>query len=359
MEWGSLFGGASDSVVNAFKDAISSPEAQKFSAASKDAINNVTKPESPEQRGGRERLQTNYKYEYVQYPSDLDSEGTRHPYYITFYIATQDLSQFKRPKSKGPAPLSTVDINARATRTLAKNYKDTNIGFGRKTSRTTQAIRLYMPDTLSWNFTNQFGDVSLSGIPGMGIAQAIATTPALADSMVEGYKKSGITGLLASLNSKEGRAAGAPLAELVEGVVGVPSGILTSALGVAVNPQVDVIYQSPSLRTFNFEFLFAPRNQKEAADVAKIIHLFKFHSAPELLNAGFGRYFIPPSEFDIEFSVNTMGKISTCVLQEVSIDYAPSGATFYWKDDQPVNTRMVLQFKELEFITKSLIEKGY
>jgi hypothetical protein len=41
------------------------------------------------------------------------------------------------------------------------------------------------------------------------------------------------------------------------------------------------------------------------------------------------------------------------------VDYAPSGAAFY-DDNQPMYTRMTLQFKELEFITKNLIEeKGY
>jgi hypothetical protein len=53
-----------------------------------------------------------------------------------------------------------------------------------------------------------------------------------------------------------------------------------------------------------------------------------------------------------------MGRISTCVLQNITVDYAPSGAAFY-NDDSPVNTRMTLQFKELEFITKHLVERGF
>ena len=324
-----------------------------------DVLTQVTEPETKKQRGGREKEQTGFDYKYAQYPPDLDSQGTRHPYYITFYIATQDLSKFKRPKSKRTVPLSTVDINARATRTLAKSYKDTNIGFGRKTHRTVQAIRLFMPDTLSWNFSNQFNNASISGIPYLGLAQAVTSAPGLVDSLTEGYKKSGIRGILASLNSKEGRAAGGPAAEAAEKFFGVENGLLTSALGIAVNPQIDVIYQSPVLREFNFEFLFAPRSADEAHAVATIIHLFKFHSAPEILDAGLGRYFVPPSEFDIEFSVNTMGKISTCVLQDIALDYAPSGAAFYGKDNQPVNTRMTLRFRELEFITKELVDRGY
>ena len=243
---------------------------------------------------------------------------------------------------------------------MAKSIPGTkNIGFGRKTHRTVQAIRLFMPDTLSWNYTNKFNEASISGIPYMGLAQAVASAPGLVDSLTEGYKKSGITGILASLNSKEARAAAGPAAEAAEKIFGVENGLLTSALGIAVNPQVDVIYQSPTLREFNFDFLFAPRNKDEAAKVSEIIQLFKFHSAPEILDVGVGRYFVPPSEFDIEFSVNTMGKISTCVLQDIALDYAPSGAAFYGADNRPVNTRMTLRFKELEFITKELVDRGY
>ena len=336
--------------------------ASDVTGAAAGTITQMTSAEKPEQRAGREKRQKGYEYEYAQYPLDLANDITRHPHYITFYIATQDLSKYKPKKSNGPPPLSTVDINARASRTMAKSIPGTNnIGFGRKTHRTIQAIRLFMPDTLAWNFSNQFGEASLSGIMGMSLVQAGASLPKLADSAVEGFKESGITGILASLDSKEGRAAGAPLAELLgEAVPGLGASLAASALGVAVNPQVDVIYQSPVLREFNFEFLFAPRSKQEAEAVGQIIYLFKFHSAPELLDKGIGRYFIPPSEFDIEFSARSLGKISTCVLTDVSLDYAPAGSAFYQgEDSHPVNIRMVLRFKELEFITKELINRGY
>jgi len=94
--------------------------------------------------------------------------------------------------------------------------------------------------------------------------------------------------------------------------------------------------------------------------VEEIIMTFKKAAAPELLGKGIGvgRYFVPPSEFDIEFSVSTMGRISSCVLQTMNIDYAPNGVSFY-KDDQPTYTHLTLQFKELEFITKEHISQGF
>jgi len=301
-----------------------------------------------------------YKYEYLSFPTNL-GVGTRHPYYMTFYINTQDLSHFNKGKSQGPP--STIERNARQSTTLAKNITGTGLGFGRKTHRTVAAIRLYMPDTLSWSYENSFRAAEISGIPLTGTLNMVASIPALGVSQAKAHHDGSIMGILASLEKSPAArsVAGEALEVAGNGLLGPGGGELAlSAAGIAINPQVDVIYQSPTLRTFNFDFMFAPRSKKEAENAAKIIHLFKFHSAPEALGngIGIGRYFVPPSEFDIQFSVNSMGRISTCVLQSVTVDYAPSGAAFY-ADNRPVGTRLTLHFRELEFMTKELIQKGF
>jgi hypothetical protein len=216
-----------------------------------------------------------------------------------------------------------------------------------------------MPDTLAWSYRHSFRDPRLSGSSGANLlksAQAVAG----AASMVEDYMKGGVAGVLANIGST-GRATAGPAVETTLGSLLGDEALALSTLGLAVNPQIDVIYDSPTLREFNFDFVFAPRSADEGRQVQKIVKLFKFHAAPEMLSEGgvFGRYFVPPSEFDIEFSVPTMGKISTCVLQDVTVDYGTSGAAFY-SDKTPVYTRLTLAFKELEFITKNLIdEQGY
>lgn len=346
-------------VGDALTDVLTSDTVQNAAKAGQDALNSVTAPETKSWADKQKALQTNYDYKVLQFPSDL-AKGSRHPYYMTFYINQQDLSHFKKEASKGPAPLSTVDINARKSRTLAKNIKDTKIGFGRKTHRTAMAIRLYMPDTLSWSYANSFRDVSLSGLPGVGLAGAITSIPALHNSMTQSHQDGSIMGLLASLDSPAMRSAAGPLAEVAANGLGIDPTIPLNAIGVAINPQVDVMYESPSLREFMFDFLFAPRSAGEADAVAEIVKQFKFHASPEMLSGGIGigRYFVPPSEFDIEFSVDTIGKISTCVLQNITLDYASSGAAFY-ANDRPVYTRMTLQFRELEYITKELVQEGF
>jgi hypothetical protein len=144
--------------------------------------------------------------------------------------------------------------------------------------------------------------------------------------------------------------------------------VFASAFGVVENPRLELLYTSPSLRTFSFEFMFYPRDEQEASDVQRIIQNLKFHQAPELLKGTAGYFMVPPSEFDIEFYYNgqinnNIPKISTCVLTSINADYAPNGFHAYevpgevspgvGRTGMPVGIRLTLQFHETEVMTKA------
>lgn len=355
--------------IDSAADALSGTT-QKLAGAVQTVVTQATKIDTPQQTAKKLGDQRRFKYTYITYPSKL-GEPTRHPYFVTFFFNIRDQSKYSTTKKgaigstaqiNGSSVHSTVAINQASResilgRSLKYGDKDKDtIGFGRMTKRTTTAVRLYMPDTLSWGYQNHFREVSLSGHP-VGIAAGAASVTAKGfKSIKEFIKGGGEPGSLSSMDTTEAKAAAAEAAGRL--FLGDENFALRT-LGYAMNPQIDVIYDTPQLRTFTFEFFFAPRSAAESRTVQEIIQLFKFHSAPELLQGGgvFGRYFVPPSDFDIEFSVPSMGKISTCVLEDITIDYAPTGAAFY-SNDTPVHTRVTLRFKELEFITKELIKDG-
>jgi hypothetical protein len=132
---------------------------------------------------------------------------------------------------------------------------------------------------------------------------------------------------------------------------------------------IELIYSSPQLRTFQFEFFFYARSEKEAYDVQKIIDRFRFHQSPELqggLDSQMG-LLIPPSEFDIKFFYAgrqnpNIPPIGTCVLTQIQVNFAPKGWTAYesigeniaalGRTGMPVAIQMTLQFKETTIITK-------
>ena len=95
----------------------------------------------------------------------------------------------------------------------------------------------------------------------------------------------------------------------VAGATGAFGGNIEKALlfssGFAKNPQVELLFENIANREFLFDFKFVPRNPQEAKDIIKIIQTFRFFAAPEIPTTGKGRYFVPPSEFDIEFMVGS------------------------------------------------------
>jgi len=136
--------------------------------------------------------------------------------------------------------------------------------------------------------------------------------------------------------------------------------------GQVINPMSEILYSTPNFRTFNFDFLFYPRDEQESSVVLKIIDLLRFHQAPELGDQN-GYFLRPPSEFDIAFYYNGMPnpnipKISTCVLEGITTNYAPNGFATYEVPGQrfaekggtgmPVGIALSLSFKETQFITK-------
>jgi hypothetical protein len=145
----------------------------------------------------------------------------------------------------------------------------------------------------------------------------------------------------------------------------------SQAFGVVQNPMLELLYSKPSFRTFRFEFMFYPRSEKEGKGVQDIIERLRFHQAPEVAQGGTGGFFmVPPSEFDISFYYNgkenpNIPKISTCVLTQFSVDYAPNGFSAYEVPGEaatkggtgmPVAIRLSLQFKETEIVTKTLLK---
>jgi hypothetical protein len=156
-----------------------------------------------------------------------------------------------------------------------------------------------------------------------------------------------------------GKAAGLISQTLNSG----PAKLIGRGLGYAFNPQQMVLFQGIDFRPFTMSFTFTPYSRQEADDVAKIIKLFKVHSAPRNANGGAGMFFIPPSQFKVKFLFNgrentKISKIATCVIENIDVNYTPNGFATT-SDGSPVQTTLNISFKEIELITREKIEQGY
>jgi len=113
------------------------------------------------------------------------------------------------------------------------------------------------------------------------------------------------------------------------------------------------------------EILMAPKNKMESDTVKNIIDTLRFHAAPELdTMIGFIPTFIPPAEFDITFfhkgKENTkIPRINTCALEQIEVDYAPTGVYSTFANGHPVAIRLSLAWRELEILHKQRVTQGF
>lgn len=224
--------------------------------------------------------------------------------------------------------------------------------FLRTIRRTADTIALYMPDTLKFSYGHTYRPLELGGANIGAAAPAIASS--LTNSLMgDGNNLSSFALNLAAQNSPVARNQLTALA--------------TAATGLVNNPMLEVIYSSPKFRQFSFNFMLYPRSEKEAEQVQRILDTLRFHSAPEIKNNTGGFFLIPPSEFDISFMYNgsrnpNIDKVSTCVLTDMSVDYAPKGFHAYevggendakmGRTGMPVGIGLSLTFMETQILTK-------
>jgi hypothetical protein len=247
-----------------------------------------------------------------------------------------------------------------------KRIKGGSLDFLRTTKLTTDAIALYMPDTLQYTYAQSYDQLSLgSELGGQGLAAA--------KSIYDAYQEGG-TEAAGGAISKTG-------VEVTKQIVGTGAAkilgssqtgqAILAATGRVQNPMLEMIYKSPNFRTFQFDFTFYPRDEREALEVQRILERFRFHQAPELMGDA-GGFLVPPSEFDIKFYYsgkenNNIPQIATCVLTTLDINYAPNGWTAYetageneprlGRTGMPVSIQITLQFQEMTYLTKKDFRK--
>jgi len=234
-------------------------------------------------------------------------------------------------------------------------------GFLNTTSLTSDAIALYMPDTLLFSQNQHYEGLT----PGSELAGQLAVA---APGLVESYKSGGYKeAAKAALKSGAGRLFAQ---QAFGGSATAQLGLLAASGGKVINPMMELIYSAPEFRTFQYDFFFYPRSEAEALEVQKLIERLRFHQAPELGLTESGTLdglLTPPSEFEIKFYYGgaqnpNIPSVGTCVLQSIDLNYAPNGFSAYevpgentptlGKTGMPVAIQMTLQFKETTYLTK-------
>ena len=326
-----------------------------------------------------------FKYGMVFYPEETSNLGEGH------YIMFDTIWNTRSLKSDGPrnsfvsSKFGNIDSNFglgespghRQRRERFKKQgldqsilKGTKSGLHREGQTQTHkhlgsSIILYTPASAKFDYKATYEQAETKNIAMLkdasgNVKKNIASF--MSGEVTAGQGMTDILGMLMETGGVIGR-------QVMQGALEVAfpgaAGFFTKQTGRALNPRMELAFQSVPFRSFNFEFDFAPKNQKEVDSVNKIMQLFKFHMAPDVSNE---KYMITPSEFQIMYyyrdKVNTyLPKISRCVLQDMSVDYAPEGVFHTFKSDvhgaMPVISKLNLTFSETEIMTKQTISEGF
>ena len=324
---------------------------------------------------------TNKPAYFLTYPYDILSSTRYGGNYMVIHVNEQENTGYPNTK----AVVKDTDGNAteESLPTSQTGKSSTRLG-GNTTRKTTTSIALNIPDTVTTNFGVSFAakDIGIIGsafesfisaneqgfssdikefltLSGIAAGGEVAGTAAkiLGDAISK--LGGGKNKFFQLLGSGLGSGLGKDLAE-----AGRQAAQITALRGgFALNPYQELFFERVNYRTFSFTFKMISTRKEESDQIERIINSFKFHMHPEI-NSKSARFYTLPSEFDIEFYNNGrqnefLDFITTCVLTDVSVNYAGGGSFLTHGDGSPFAVELTLKFQETEIMTKNRIEELY
>jgi len=133
--------------------------------------------------------------------------------------------------------------------------------------------------------------------------------------------------------------------------------------GMVINPNLELLFQGPKLRSFRYSFKFTPRDADEAEIIRAIIKTLKKTMAVRRNSTSI--FLGVPSVYKIKYIYNGGGdhpflnKIKPCALTSFNVNYTPDGSYMTYGSNDPNNPNakgagsmtsytVDMQFDELE-----------
>ena len=242
------------------------------------------------------------------------------------------------------AETATNIVQKTATKALAESGSLTNPLY---------QILLPMPQGISDTNMVSWGDDSLNPLAATGVQAA--------ETAMKGDVGGAITTLLSQIKNlaTSGNAQDAVTSYMsamaVNNLGANISGdsLRTRASGQVLNPNMELLFKGVQLRSFNFSFNMAPRDEKESGEIKNIIRTFKKSMAAKTsTGAGAGLFISSPCIFQLEYRSGNkkhpfLNSFKPCALLNMGVDYTGSGAYSTYEDATPVHMKLTLSFQEL------------
>lgn len=291
-------------------------------------------------------------------------EGTR-PLTETATREVLDPNFIGPPGPDTPKITEEYQVETGTKITTFQSYtRDPNEGFRRNTNKEPLGtVLLPVPSNVQDGNTVNYADSTMNTLVGAGLGLSMGIMQNMGKLIAEGkfdeairelknqgkgaLEASGLTAETAiGLLTKQ--FAGSALA--IFGANVTIDQIQARESGQIFNPNMELLFNGPSLRNFSFSFKMTPRSPEESNEIKNIIRFFKKGMAAK---AGGSRLFLStPNVFELRYRKGRgehpfLNKFKQCFLQNIAVNYTGEGVYSTYNDGTPVSMTMTLQFKEL------------
>ena len=167
------------------------------------------------------------------------------------------------------------------------------------------------------------------------------------------------------------------LAQKITGDTITAGDLFAGISGVARNPNVEVLFQSMELRTFDLTFKMTPYDENDVQRIDAIIKIFKqamlpqyslgkdvkvFGQKNDALQAGFIQV---PKVCAVNFMRGNirnrfLPRYKMCAITDVNVNYTPDGVYATFNRSSPVATELKISFMETKLVfSEDIAERGF
>ena len=284
-----------------------------------------------------------------------------------------DILEYKRQKNQltRPAGFGTNTLNRASGRT-------TSGSLARKSVINDGSILLQVPSNVQDGTAVNYGDSTMNTLIGAA-AGIVGNAMTKGGEELAKIQKQGLSKTLENFgtgvkddaqkrfaNSQGiGQAAQDFMnAKLTSSALGVFGGnvsaqqLLARQSGQIFNPNLELLFDAPTLRSFTFSFKMTPRSLAEAKQCKLIIRSFKQNMSPKAnLDSGnigeTGIFLKTPNIFELRYRKGNrdhpfLHKFKQCFLTNFGVNYTAEGTHTTYNDATPVSMTMDMTFKEIE-----------
>jgi len=299
----------------------------------------------------------NYSFSPIDLAGSIQSTKVRKTYGHYYYpedlrANRQDRIIFSMRTSDGSIIDPSIDSNTQ--------------NFQRKSSKIEGSVTLPIQSGIKDINSVAWGPEKLEAVQAFGAAAAmnIMKAPLEEGKTVTGEIGNAMKQAEAALKKQGGGVGDAVNVWLAGKAVGAQN-LLSRAAGAIANPNMELLFEAPNLRAFDFTFQMSPRDAQEAAQIKSIINFFKqgmsvktsttniFLKSPNIFNIDY----ISFNENGTIMAHPSLNKIKKCALLSCAVDYTPNNSYMTYSDSSRsmVTYTLNLQFNELD----PIYEKDY